>query len=634
MPIRVLPDDVANKIAAGEVVERPASVVKELLDNALDAGASDIRVEVRDGGKRLVRVQDDGHGMSREDAELSLKRHATSKLTSADDLHSITTLGFRGEAIPSIASVARFEMLTRTADAIEGTRIVVDGGGPVEVSPAGCPVGTRVSVERLFHNVPARLKFLKTDTTELNQTVNHVQWAALARPNVRFTLSHNDRTLIDVAACETRAERIRLLYGKEFADSLIEFTKSFESMEIECHIGNADLSRPNRSHQFFFLNGRAIRDRTISASVSEALREVVPKGRHPVAFLFIRMDTDKVDVNVHPAKSEVRFQDERGLFRNIVQSIAQGISESKYIPTIQTTEEEHPEASAPPGQVNNGSSPMVYPTPRSHAIIPPSRARYGDASAPSVSPSAAGGLSGRPIPATDRRPGTHPATWKSTMGARGRLGTPVVTTAAGEGAVEVELLDFERLELVGVLYNTYILVADTENLYYVDQHVAAERVNYERIVTGMRSGSVASQGLLTPISVELSADQKVRFDAHRDWLSRFGIDAEPFGGSTALIRAIPATLGSGEAEQMFRDLLDRVESELNPERSWEVIQERVAATIACHSSVRAGDPLTTDEVRALLNDLSKARLPFNCPHGRPVIIAMPRAEIESRFQRR
>jgi DNA mismatch repair protein MutL len=195
-------------------------------------------------------------------------------------------------------------------------------------------------------------------------------------------------------------------------------------------------------------------------------------------------------------------------------------------------------------------------------------------------------------------------------------------------------LDFARLELVGVLYNTYILVADTESLYYIDQHVAAERVNYERIVTRMRSGAVASQGLLTPISVELSPDRKVRFDAHRDWLSRFGIDAEPFGGDTALIRGIPASLDSGEAEQMFKDLLDRVESELNPERSWEVIQERVAATIACHSSVRAGDPLTTDEVRALLSDLSKARLPFNCPHGRPVIIAMPRMEIESRFQRR
>ncbi|MAF12939.1 hypothetical protein CMK11_21015, partial [Candidatus Poribacteria bacterium] len=511
-------------------------------------------------------------------------------------------------------------------DSIEGTRAVVDGGQAPEVTAVGCPVGTRISVENLFSNVPARLKFLKKDTTELNHTVNHVQWAALAHPKVRFVLTHNDRTLIDVAASDTRAERIRLLYGREFADSLIEFTKSFESTEIECHIGNADLSRPNRSHQFFFLNDRAVRDRTISAAVSEALREVVPKGRYPVAFLFIRMEADKVDVNVHPTKAEVRFQDERGLFRNIVQAVSQGVSESKYIPTIQTAEEQVAQADVP-SRVNNADTPMVYPKPRSRSIIPPSRTRYGDPPAPAA-------LAGRPVPATDRSPGTHPSTWRSTTGARGRLGTPVVTTATGAGAVEVELLDFARLELVGVLYNTYILVADTESLYYIDQHVAAERVNYERIVTRMRSGAVASQGLLTPISVELSPDRKVRFDAHRDWLSRFGIDAEPFGGDTALIRGIPASLDSGEAEQMFKDLLDRVESELNPERSWEVIQERVAATIACHSSVRAGDPLTTDEVRALLSDLSKARLPFNCPHGRPVIIAMPRMEIESRFQRR
>ncbi len=628
MPIRVLPDDVANKIAAGEVVERPASVVKELLDNSLDAGAREIRVEVREGGKRLVRVQDDGHGMTRDDAQLSLQRHATSKLEVADDLAAIDTLGFRGEAIPSIASVARFEMLTRTADAIEGTRVSVDGGQAAEVSPAGCPVGTRVTVEGLFRNVPARLKFLKKDTTELNHTVNHVQWAALAHPDVRFTLIHNERTLIDVAASETRAERIRLLYGKEFADSLIEFTKSFETMQIECHIGNADLSKPNRSHQFFFLNDRVIRDRTIGAAVSEALREVVPKGRYPVAFLFITMDPSKVDVNVHPAKSEVRFQDERGLFRNIVQAVAQGIAEHRYIPSIQTSDTPADEGAA---AVQDGDGAVVYPTPRSHSIIPPSRSQYGASAGPSAS---SAGLAARPVSATDRRPGAHPATWRATPGARGRLGTPVVTTATASGAVEVELLDFERLELVGVLYNTYILVADTENLYYVDQHVAAERVNYERVMARMKSGSVASQGLLTPISVELSPDQKVRFDAHRAWLTRFGIEAEPFGGSTALIRGIPATLGSGEAEQMFRDLLDRVESELNPERSWEVIQERVAATIACHSSVRAGDPLTTDEVRALLSDLSKARLPFNCPHGRPVIVSMPRMEIESRFQRR
>ncbi|MBT3270667.1 DNA mismatch repair endonuclease MutL [Candidatus Poribacteria bacterium] len=626
MAIRVLPDDVANKIAAGEVVERPASVVKELIDNSLDAAAREIRVEVREGGKRLVRVQDDGHGMDREDAELSLKRHATSKLTAAEDLHVIDTLGFRGEAIPSIASVARFEMLTRTAESIEGTRAVVDGGKSPEVAPVGCPVGTRITVENLFANVPARLKFLKTDTTELNHTVNHVQWAALAHPNVRFVLTHNDRTLIDVAASDTRAERIRLLYGKEFADSLIAFTKSFESMDIECHIGNADLSRPNRSHQFFFVNGRAIRDRTVSAAVSEALREVVPKGRYPVAFLFLRMDADRVDVNVHPTKAEVRFQDERGLFRNIVQAVAQGIAESKYIPTIQTADDPAEQHGAP-ARVNNGDAPMVYPKPRSHSIIPPSRARYGD-------PPPATGLSGRPGPAADRQAGGPASTWTSATPARGRLGTPVVTAATGSGAIDIELLDFEGLELVGVLYNTYILVADTESLYYIDQHVAAERVNYERIVTRMRAGAVASQGLLTPISVELSPDRKVRFDAHRQWLSRFGIEAESFGGDTALIRAIPATLDSGEAEQMFKDLLDRVESELHPERSWEVIQERVAATIACHSSVRAGDPLTTDEVRALLSDLSKARLPFNCPHGRPVIISMPRMEIESRFQRR
>jgi DNA mismatch repair protein MutL len=621
MPIRVLPDDVANKIAAGEVVERPASVVKELVENALDAEATDIRVELTAGGKRLIRVTDNGLGMAAEDARLCIRRHATSKITVADDLFTVDTLGFRGEALPSIASVSRFEILTCAAGASEGTRVTVEGGSLKDVSVAGCPVGTRVTVSNLFYNVPARLKFLKTETTELGHVVNHVQWAALAFPNIRFVLTHDGRPLIDAPPCENRSERIRLLYGREFSEHLIGFVRSFETVELECFVGDPHLTKPNRASQFFFLNRRPIRDRTIGAALTEAMREVVPTGRFAVAFLFMTMPPDQVDVNVHPSKAEVRFRDERAVFRYVMNAVSQGVAQSRYIPEMGV------------GTISTATEPAVaeekprvepYPSVDSRVVIPTPEPFYGTRlwhATSSPSPHAS----------------THPHEVRPDRLDFGALARPADARreplASGD-AVPVELLDFDELEHVGALMNTYILVADAQNLYVVDQHVASERVHFERIVTQLRAQQVASQGLLTPISVALSSPQRLAFESQRETLSRFGFDVVEFGGNAALIRAIPAILAPTRAEQVVRDLLDRIGVDWNAERSWEAVEESVAATIACHSAVRAGDRLTPDAQRALLRDLSKTRLPFNCPHGRPIIIRLRRAEIETRFQRR
>ncbi|MDE0020916.1 MAG: DNA mismatch repair endonuclease MutL [Candidatus Poribacteria bacterium] len=599
MPIRILPEDVANKIAAGEVVERPASAVKELIENALDAEADAVRVELTEGGKRRIIVRDNGCGMAPEDAVLAVRRHATSKLAAAKDLERISTLGFRGEALPSIASVSKFELLTRPAGAMEGTRVVVEGGKQLEASPVGCAPGTRVSVSNLFYNVPARLKFLKTDKTELNRSSAHLQWAALSRPDVRFTLLHNGRELIDAPQCAERIERIQTLYGKQFVERLIPFTKTFDRFEIECYIGDPNLTKPNRAHQLFFLNGRPIRDKTVSAAVGRALQETTPKGRYPVAFLFMTLPPSEVDVNVHPAKSEARFKEERALFRNIVQAIAQGIGSRAYIPVVDTSASS--ESSAPSGGFS----------------------RTGRRSDQESAFRSGGGFS---------RPS------RSVYRSANRRAEPVFEAAAAfENSADneqVELLGMPEIELVGVLYNTYILAADERNMYMIDQHVASERVHYERIMTQMQTGKAQSQGLLKPVVAELSASQASAFEGSQEWLAQFGIEAEAFGGRAVSIQAIPSMLDPSQAAQMCRDLLDALDEEIQPERSWEALQEKAAATVACHSAVRAGDALPEEAVKQLLKDLSACKLPFNCPHGRPVVIQMPRSEIETRFQRR
>ena len=309
--IRILSADVANKIAAGEVVERPASVVKELIENAIDAESTSIRVEIRAGGKSLIRVSDNGTGMEREDALLALERHATSKVSNIEDLENIVTFGFRGEALASIASVSQFELLTRTADAVQGTKISVDGGVFRSVEESGCSPGTHISINNLFYNVPARLKFMKTETTEINHITKQVTWAALAHPKIHFVLSHNGRTVLDVRACESNLERARLVYGKEFADNLIEFSEALPDFKLSGMIGKPDFTKPNREYQLFFMNKRPIRSNMIGAALKEGLSATVQKDRQAVALLFMTLEPNTVDVNVHPAKIEVRFRNER-----------------------------------------------------------------------------------------------------------------------------------------------------------------------------------------------------------------------------------------------------------------------------------------------------------------------------------
>ena len=620
--IKILSADVANKIAAGEVVERPASVVKELIENAVDAGSTSIRVEIRAGGKRLIHVSDNGIGMEREDALLALERHATSKVDRIEDLDSIQTFGFRGEALASIASVSQFELLTRPADALEGTKVNVEGGVFRAVEESGCSPGTHMSINNLFYNVPARLKFLKTDTTEMNHVTNQVTWAALAHPNIHFSLTHNGRTILDVRACDSHLERVRLLYGKEFAENLIEFSEDLPDLKVYGLLGKPEFTKPNREYQLFFLNQRPIRSRIIGAALTEALDAMVAKGRQPVALLFLTLEPETVDVNVHPAKIEVRFRNERTIYSGIVRILRNAVHKAKYIPKIETPIE--PTHAAEDTETRDTGLSGRMSTPRTAAstqrattpITQPQRTQT-----PAVIPSKDTEDSG-PVSTSEAQTASTP--------------TEVVVQPPQQEipeGVNLSLLDFKNVQLKTNLFKTYIVAEAEDKIFFIDQHVAAERVLYERFVNQMQAEGIPVQGLLLPVTLEATPQQLSALKVHGDIFKKLGFDLEEFGGNTILIRAIPSPLPTRVAAQTVTDLLDKLPEAPHTEVQLPEAIDNALVTLACKSAVKAGDTLDMKEMMNLIKELSEAKHPFNCPHSRPIIVEMGRDELERRFHR-
>ena len=619
--IIILSADVANKIAAGEVVERPASVVKELIENAVDAESTSIRVEVRAGGKRLIHVSDNGGGMEREDALLALERHATSKVNRIEDLEQIQTFGFRGEALASIASVSQFELLTRTSDALTGTKVNVDGGVFRSVQESGCSPGTHMSVNNLFYNVPARLKFLKTDTTEMNHVTNQVTWTALAHPNIQFALTHNSRSILDVRACDSHLERVRLLYGKEFAENLIEFTEELPDLKMYGLLGKPEFTKPNRAYQLFFLNQRPIRSHIISAALTEAFNSMVAKDRQPVALLFLTLEPETVDVNVHPAKIEVRFRNERTIYSGIVRMLRNAIHKAKYIPKIETRVE--PTQSEKDTESRDTSLSQRVSTSRHTPQRTTPVAHAQRTQTPSVPPHQT----------EDRSAETEITDVPERQTPVAPTGIVVQPPQQIPEDANLSLLDFENVQLKTNLFKTYIVVEARDKIFFIDQHVAAERVLYERFVNQMKTDGIPVQGLLLPVTLEAAAQQLGTLKIHSDIFKKLGFDLEEFGGNTILIRAIPSPLPTRVAAQTVTDLLDKLPTAPHTEVQIPEAIDNALITVACKSAVKAGDTLDTKEMMNLIKELSEAKLPFNCPHSRPIIVEMGRDELERRFHR-
>jgi DNA mismatch repair protein MutL len=658
--IRILPEAVANKIAAGEVVERPASVVKELLENALDAGATSMRIETEVGGKRMIRVIDDGHGMAHDDALLAFERHATSKLRTADDLLSIATLGFRGEALPSIAAVSRLLLETRDADEPEGARIEFAGGKLVSVKPAGLPPGTTISVADLFYCVPARRKFLKSDTTELGHIASLVTHYALANPGKQFILTTPTQEIINCPPTEKLADRVYQLFGRQALEELVEipattaaFRAAITEPEMEAGEEKATLtvagfaSRPsvqrlNRNGIYVFVNRRLVRDRLILHAIHEAYRNILPPNVFPATLLFLEMPYDEVDVNVHPAKIEVRFRRSQFVHDFTRDAIRQALMSTRPIASFAAaaTSANIAASPAPPP----GSFDSSFPEPTSNSGVPraiiPEIEEIGlgsgvgsDYAAPTAFELASAPAQPVPqrfafAPGGAFSPGAMPS-----ASAREPNWVENFSRASSDAPASLPRPEqIADLKPLGQVNASFIVAVNGEGLWIVDQHVAHERVLFEQHLEARRMGKVEAQRMLMPLIIELSPRQLVTYEKIAEELGANGFEVELMGPKSVAIQAVPAGVAANDAEHLLMEILDGLDRE-NAAISIDTLQSKIAASTACHAAIKVNMPLDQTKMEWLLTALAKTDCPMSCPHGRPVVLRYSVKEIERAFHR-
>lgn len=672
--IEVLPQTLINQIAAGEVIVRPASVVKELVENAIDAGARRIAIQLREGG-RSIAVIDDGCGMDRDDAELALQRHATSKIRTTDDLARIDTRGFRGEAVPSIASVARVEILTRPAEHLSGTRIRVEGGRIEEIASAGCPPGTRFSVQDLFYNTPARLKFLKSPTSEINAAMQIVTQQALSQPRVGWQVEVDGRKLIDVPPEQSLLDRVKALWGGVAEDGLFAVDTERRSITVQGILGIPRISRRDRRYQIFFVHRRPIVSRTLTSALEEAYRGLVMVHQHPIAALFIGIDHELVDVNVHPTKEEVRFRDERAVAGSLYRIVEEALRSTQLVPVMTLGGEPDHVDSLRPDLVRSESGAMGEHRPAGEASGDTARGP-GAGDSRGIQPPdffqsplalAHPGALRKPQPPTSvarqtdwlgvaKPPREETDTEKSETGGGAGIAPetslPADFTAfpdAAEGGSEscagppASSLTEPEMQAgslwdrfgdpmpLGQIGNTYIAAAFGDGLLLVDQHAAHERLLF--IELQHRPTVTYSQPLLVPMTVEIAPSDVPLMERVKPILLELGIEVDEFGGSTFVVRSVPGNFENLDVPGLIQDLLGsslRDRERRAPEREW---RERVLARMACRAAIKAGRRLSMPEMKRLLTDMRRVRMAFTCPHGRPTMIYLPRRELDRRFRR-
>jgi DNA mismatch repair protein MutL len=598
MAIRQLPPNLINRIAAGEVVERPASVVKELIENAIDAGAARIDVVASGGGLGLIRLTDDGCGMEPGDLVLAVERHATSKLPD-DNLSQILTLGFRGEALPSIGAVARLSMQSRARGAPSAYEIAVDGGHKTDLKPTALGTGTRVEVRDLFYATPARLKFMKSERAETGAIADVVKRLALAQPEIAFSLTIGDRTTLRLEPCAPGLllglSRLGRILGEEFVTDALPVRAARGGVAVEGFTGLPTLHRPNSLQQYLIVNGRPIRDKLLGGAVRAAYGDFVPNGRHPLLALFLTVPPDEVDVNVHPAKTELRFRDAHSVRSLIIAGLREALGAARHRATATLSEE----ALARIARPGNCAMPPQVLGPRPHQWSGPSRRHlgFGESAQAPLAPT---------VPSAD--------SYASADDDGASVGYPL-------GAARAQLHD------------TFIIAETADALVIVDQHAAHERLVYERLKKAFANGGLSRQLLLIPEVVELDAESADWLKAAAQELERLGLVVEPFGAAAVIVREVPALLGQGNIKGLLRDLAD----ELGEGEGSLVVSERldhVLSTMACHGSVRAGRRLNAAEMNALLRDMEETPFSGQCNHGRPTYVELKLADIEKLFQRR
>src|SRR5712692_1499331 len=677
--IHVLSEHVANKIAAGEVVERPASVAKELLENSLDAGSTRIRIQVEAGGKKLIQITDNGCGMVRDDALLAFERHATSKIRNAEDLLSVATLGFRGEALPSIASVSRLRLETRAQEEPAGTVVEINGGKIARVEEAGLPPGTSITVRDLFFNTPARKKFLKAESTELSHIASLVTHYALAHPSKHFELHSATNAMLVAPPAAGYSERVYQVFGKETLDQLIPVaavqplehvglpqpppwrrqaedegvdesgrgarSTSPGEMRIHGFASKPEIQKLNRNSIFVFVNGRLIRDRLVQHALTEAYRNIVPPAVYPVVLLFLELPAGEVDVNVHPSKTEVRFRQQTVMHDFVRDTVRAALMKARPVPQFTREIRAHATASAglTPGAEWEPSSGAAGDV--SKAPLLATDARNGAPYAP-YGPATGGGfaLQAPVAPAMSARfqfeGGIAVEGNAAIPVARGLESTPIGPAIPDNGCApaldvrdeEPTLASLTTLRPLGQIRNSFILAVNEDGLWIIDQHVAHERVLFERVLKQRAVRRVESQRLLMPIVLELSPAQQAVFAEISDELQHNGFEAEPFGARSVAVKVAPAGVDASAIEHMLHDLLDqfsREEQSLNLEK----IRSSIAASIACHAAIKVNTPLEQNKMEWLLAELAKTEHPMSCPHGRPVVLRYSLKDIQKAFKR-
>ena len=680
--IHILPERVANQIAAGEVVERPASVVKELLENALDAGSTRIRIQVEAGGKKLIQVSDNGCGMVRDDAMLAFERHATSKIKDTGDLLSISTLGFRGEALPSIASVARLRLETRAEEEGAGTVIEINGGKIIRVEEAGLPLGTSITIRDLFFNTPARKKFLRSEATELAHIASLVTHYALAHPEKHFELHSAANALLVAPPVAGHRERVYQVFGRETLDQLIPLAAVQplervglpqpppwrraaeaavrESAEVKDDISQTGVSAPddfgevrlhgfvskpeiqklNRNSIFIFVNGRLIRDRLVQHAITEAYRNILPPTVYPVVLLFIEMPTAEVDVNVHPSKTEVRFRQQTVIHDFVRESVRAALMKARPVPQFLT---------------EIGAQPTASPGLTSPAISDIGRGNDGLRRAPwrdLYEPAAAGGfaLQAPAVPATTARLEFEGGIAVEANAAVSLERAPEATACQNtiaeqpipdhgcappipqEPQAAPTLESLRTLRPLGQIRNSFILAVNEDGLWIIDQHVAHERVLFEKVLRQRSAQRVESQRLLMPLVIDLTPAQQAVFSDIAEELARNGFEAEPFGARSVAVKIAPAGVDAAQIEHMLNEILEQLTRE-DQAINLEAVRTRIAASIACHAAIKVNMPLEQNKMEWLLAELAKTEHPMTCPHGRPVVLRYSMQDIQKAFKR-
>ncbi len=622
--IRVLSDHVANKIAAGEVVERPASVVKELLENSLDAGSTSIRVEIENGGRRLIRIADDGCGMLRDDALLAFERHATSKLHDVKDLLSIGTLGFRGEALPSIASVSRLLLETRSLDEQTGTRVEIAGGKILTCDEIARGAGTTIVVRDLFFNVPARKKFLRSEQTELAHIASLVTHYSLAHPDKTFELWNGGANLLHATPVETLRERVFQVFGGQLLEDLIELQSNSRALQMPepdeparvytvCgFVSRPQVQKNNRNSIFVFVNGRLIRDRLVLHALSSAYHNLMPQACYPFALLFLDCDCEEVDVNVHPSKTEVRFRHQSWVHDFIRDAVREQLMLSRPAPSFTPGMSPQPGGALPYSDfsqvLQNATAGASLPaTVPEYTLLPPqpppARFDFGDAVIP---------LKEEPLHL--RVPDTHGCFPDEALPASHDM------TRIGE------------LRPLGQLHSSFIIAAGTDGLWIIDQHVAHERILFEQVQKQQAAGRVEVQHLLMPVILQLSPEQQIEYARIADELHNSGFETEPFGNRTIAVKAAPAAVGQGDLERVIFEILEIAENEL---RSVSIsdLRRGIAASIACRAAIKINTPLDQRKMEWMLRSLAATDYPMACPHGRPVALQYSTRDILKSFHR-